>query len=85
MNIPVEERRVTVAEAKDALKNGKISEAFGAGTAAVVAPIKTINISGKDFNLPDWDENCFMLKAKKQLSDIRHGRQPDIHGWNYII
>lgn len=85
LNLPAEERRVTIAEVKEALKKGTLSEAFGTGTAAVVAPIKTISISGKDYNLPDCDESCFMLRAKKQLSDIRHGRQPDIHGWNYII
>lgn len=85
MNVPVEERKVTVAEVKEALKKGTLAEAFGSGTAAVVAPIKIINIGGKDYTIPDWVENCFMLKAKKQLSDIRHGRLPDVHGWNYII
>ena len=47
------ERPIAVAELEQAFKSGTISEAFGAGTAAVVAPIKTININGIDFMLPD--------------------------------
>jgi len=85
MNVPYEERRVSIAEVKDAIKKGILKEAFGAGTAAVVAPIKTISIYGKDYDLPAWNENSFMIKVKNQLSDIRTGRQPDLHGWNYII
>ena len=85
MKVPIEERRVTISEVKEAMKKGTLKEAFGAGTAAVVAPIKTINIDGKDYDLPEWGENSFMTKVKNQFSDIRSGHQPDIHGWNYII
>ena len=59
--------------------------ALVAGTAAVVIPIKTIGIYGKDYDLPALDENSFMMKVKQQLSGIRSGILPDMHGWNYII
>ncbi len=41
-----EERPVSLDELEKAFHNNTISEAFGAGTAAVVAPVKTINIRG---------------------------------------
>ncbi|HXH19471.1 MAG TPA: branched-chain amino acid aminotransferase [Chitinophagales bacterium] len=85
MNVPYEERKVSIAEVRDGIKKGLLKEAFGAGTAATVVPIKTIGIYGKDYDLPSLDENSFMLRVKQQLSDIRTGRAPDLHGWNYII
>lgn len=85
MSVPVEERKVSVSEVKEALKKGLLEEAFGAGTAAVVAPIKSISIYGKDYDLPAWDEHSFMMRVKNLLAEIRTGRQPDLHGWNYIV
>lgn len=80
-----EERPVAVAELEQAFKLGTITEAFGAGTAAVVAPIKTIHISGNDFMLPKYDENKLLYKLKNRLEQIRLGTALDVHDWNFII
>lgn len=80
-----EERPVAVAELEQAFKAGKIAEAFGAGTAAVVAPIKTINISGTDFMLPKYDERKLLYRLKNKLEQIRSGIDVDVHGWNCVI
>ena len=81
----VEERAVAITELEQAFKSGTITEAFGAGTAAVVAPIKTIHINGIDFMLPKYDENKLMFKLKDKLEQIRLGIDEDNHHWNYII
>ena len=81
----VEERAVAITELEQAFKSGSITEAFGAGTAAVVAPIKTIHINGIDFMLPKYDENKLMFKLKNKLEQIRLGIDEDNHHWNYII
>jgi branched-chain amino acid aminotransferase len=80
-----EVRPVAVAELEKAFKAGTITEAFGAGTAAVVAPIKTINIGGIDLMLPKYDENKLLFKLKDKLEKIRLGMDTDVHGWNCII
>jgi branched-chain amino acid aminotransferase len=85
MGMPIEERRVSVAEIEEGFKSGKLTEAFGAGTAAVVAPIAVINIHGNDYTIKPADENSFQIKVKKKLHDIRMGAAPDVHGWNYIF
>ena len=69
----------------DAFKDGTIKEAFGAGTAAVAAPIQTINIKGKDYELPKVDPNSFSQKAKRLLTDIRIGVAPDKYNWNTVL
>jgi branched-chain amino acid aminotransferase len=85
--ITVEERSVSVKEIKQGLENGEVREAFGAGTAAVVSPIKTIGIDGRDHQLPVCGEGSgsVALRLKAVLDDIRYGQLPDIHGWNYFV
>lgn len=85
LGMPVEERRVSVQEVVDGITNGKITEAFGAGTAAVVSPIATINVQGKDHHLPEVKATSFQLRVKDKLNKIRMGEEPDPFGWNYII
>jgi len=85
LNMPVEERKVSVDEIEQAFQNGTLTEAFGAGTAAVVSPIAAINIRGKDYALPQPGVTSFQLRAKDLLNNIRLGNAPDTYGWNYII
>jgi branched-chain amino acid aminotransferase len=85
MGIPVEERRVSIDEIEQGLKNGDVTEAFGAGTAAVVAPIAVINIKGTDLEIPAAGTDSFQLKVKEKLNNIRMGLAPDTHNWNYVI
>ncbi|MEO6252521.1 MAG: branched-chain amino acid aminotransferase, partial [Ferruginibacter sp.] len=85
LGLKTEVRPVAVAELETAFKSGTITEAFGAGTAAVVAPIKTINIHGIDFMLPKYDENKLLYKLKNKLEQIRLGIDADKNNWNYMI
>jgi branched-chain amino acid aminotransferase len=80
-----EERPVRVDELVQAFRNNTITEAFGAGTAAVVAPIQTIQIDGIDFHLPAYSHENIMFKLKSSLEDIRLGRSADVHGWNFVF
>lgn len=85
MGYVTEERPVTVAELENGLQSGSITEAFGAGTAAVVAPIQTICINGKDYQLPEYNSDKLLFRLKEQLEQVRTGELPDVHGWNYVI
>ena len=85
MGYTIQERQVSITELEDAFNNNTITEAFGAGTAAVVAPIKTICINGIDFQLTQHNDNCVYKKLKKQLELIRSGEAADIHEWNFIV
>jgi branched-chain amino acid aminotransferase len=85
MSIPVEERPVTIDELHQAFRNNSITEAFGAGTAAVVAPIQTIHLYGIDHILPDYSEKNIMYQLEHKLEAIRTGLIPDVYGWNSII
>lgn len=83
--IEVDERRISVDELIDAFESGSITEAFGVGTAAVVAPIAVIGIHGKDYALPPVHSGSVQERIRKKLHAIRYGHEPDIRGWNYVI
>jgi len=48
----VSERVFTMAELVDALDSGRVVEAFGCGTAAVVSPVKAVYYEGKEYDVP---------------------------------
>jgi branched-chain amino acid aminotransferase len=85
MKIPTEERPVSLSELEEAFDKGTIQEAFGAGTAAVVSPIETINLRCRDRQLPQYGAGAIMFRLKHRLEAIRAGKEEDIHGWNHII
>ncbi len=80
----VEERTITLDELKAAFTAGKRVEAFGAGTAAVVAPIESIAI-GTDTYKCYTESDAVMYKLKHMLTDVRRGNVADSFNWNYIL
>jgi branched-chain amino acid aminotransferase len=81
--LTVEERRISVDELREGLERRTIGEVFGAGTAAVVAPIETIGIDGVNYSLSN--SGGVALYLKQELDAIRYGRKPDKYGWNNYI
>ena len=77
----VEEREISIDEVIEAHKNGKLQDAFGAGTAAVITFISHIGYKGRDYELPPVETRKFSPAIKKELEDIQRGVLPDPHGW----
>ncbi|PTX59537.1 branched-chain amino acid aminotransferase [Kordia periserrulae] len=82
--ITVEVRRVSVAEIKEAAKNGSLKEIFGAGTAAVINPIAGFEHAGDAFELPKL-ENSYASFFKEKLMNIQYNLSEDPHGWRYGV
>lgn len=82
--IRVEERQISYNELVKAFEEGKRVEAFGAGTAAVVAPIKSITIGHKEYTCY-VEPDALMYQLQKSLLEIRKGVAADNHNWNYVI
>lgn len=82
--ITVEVRRVSVAEIKEAAKNGSLKEIFGAGTAAVINPISGFEHADEIFELPKL-ENSYASFFKEKLMNIQYNLSEDPHGWRYGV
>ncbi len=78
--VKVEERRVKVDEVITAAKEGRLQEAFGMGTAAVISPINMIGFRGTDFNIAT-PEDGYAMRIKKELTELRSGKAADPYGW----
>lgn len=85
LGIEVSERPISSKELEKGFRDKTLTEAFGAGTAAVVAPIGTIGIGGMDYHLPPYTGESCLNKLKQRLEAIRSGSAPDSYGWNFIV
>lgn len=79
--MPVEERRISVTELVCALREGRVIEAFGAGTAATIAPIAVIGYDGVDYTLPPVEQREFSKNVYRELEAMKRGLKPDPFGW----
>ncbi len=82
--IKVDVRPVKVSEIVEAAKNGSLKEVFGAGTAAVVSPVKAFGYQGKHYEL-EKQENSYAAHFKKALMDLQYNKVEDPFGWRYKV
>jgi branched-chain amino acid aminotransferase len=83
--IPVETRKVSVAEIIEGAKNGKLTDAFGAGTAATIASVGSISVDGEEYFLSDPKTREFSQRVLTTLDAVKYGNAPDTHNWNYLV
>jgi len=84
MGYKVEERPVSIHEIIDAYKSGAQLEAFGAGTAATISPIKELKY--KDFVMHFDVEKWKAAPAiKKTITEIREGLREDKYNWMWKV
>lgn len=81
MEIKVEERKISIQELIDAVKNGTLQEAFGTGTAATIAPIKTMGFNGIDYEFPSAENRPISTRIATELHRIRKNRVADKYAW----
>jgi branched-chain amino acid aminotransferase len=79
--LPVEERRISVTELVAAIREGRLSDAFGAGTAATIAPIARIGYRDELFELPALETRSVSRRIKAYLDGIKAGDMKDELGW----
>lgn len=81
----VEERLLSVEELTSAAESGKLEEAFGTGTAAVVSPIGHLFFGGKDYTISDNKIGDLTQKLYDELTGIQWGKVKDQRDWVYKV
>jgi branched-chain amino acid aminotransferase len=79
--VKVEERLISIEEIVAAYEEGKLTEAFGMGTAATKAHIHSINYRGKDMVFPPIEERKYGPQIYEKLEAIKYGKIADPYGW----
>lgn len=80
MKVPIEERRLALAEVAEAARGGTLEEAFGAGTAALTAPIGELAWGKETLAVPS-PADSLAGKLRDALSAIQRGEADDRFGW----
>ena len=61
--------------------DGRITEVFGCGTAAVITPIGRVQHHGGEVVIGDGQPGPVGLRLRTMLTDIQRGTAPDTHSW----
>ncbi len=83
--MPCEERLIDIQEIVDGVKSGELLEAFGTGTAAVIAPVGKLNFNGEDLLVNAGAAGDLSQSLYDELLGIQQGEVEDTHGWTVPV
>ncbi|MBQ3573206.1 MAG: aminotransferase class IV, partial [Clostridia bacterium] len=81
----VSERLISIDELDAALKEGKLEEAWGCGTAAVVSPIGELCYKGTKYTINNGEIGEVTQHLYDTLTGIQWGKIEDKFDWKYPI
>lgn len=81
----VTERFITIDEVVQAHKSGKLQEAFGTGTAAVISPVGFLKYEDYEMTINDMKIGPVAQKFYDTITGIQTGVITDSHNWNLHI
>ena len=81
----VSERRLSIEEVAKAADAGKLKEAFGSGTAAVISPIGELKWDEKVMTINNGEIGTISQHLYDTLTGIQWGKLPDPYGWTVEV
>jgi branched-chain amino acid aminotransferase len=73
----VAERRVPLAELTAGMAAGSVVEMFGTGTGAIIVPVRSVSVDGREFVAKEREERGdASATLRRALLDIYHQREP---------
>ncbi len=85
LGYPIRERRITIEEVVSGLADGSISEVFGMGTGAVIAPVGRLHYQDRDIVIRDGQPGPVASRLYDELTGLQYGRKPDPFGWTRTL
>jgi len=85
----VTERPYSIHEVISAVKEGRLIEGFGAGTAAIVSPVNGFFFDGKDYEVPldstkpEAKSGPLAARLMDSILAIQYGKVP--HEWSVVV
>ena len=76
-----EERRISVSEWKNAIAEGRMTEVFACGTAAVITPVGHVKSRRGHWDIHHGETGPVAARLREALLNLQHGVTPDTHGW----
>lgn len=79
--LKVEERLLAVDEVIEAAKEGRLDEAFGTGTAAVISPIGELRVGEQNYVINDNKTGEISHRLYEAMTGMQYGKTEDTMGW----
>ena len=83
--IKMTERFLSIDEVIQAAKNGRLKEAFGTGTAAVISPVGEIAYRGEDIVVAGGKMGDVSRRLYDEIVAIQYAEKEDPYGWREVI
>ena len=75
------EERLEITQVLEDIKHGKVTEVFGMGTAAVIAPVGRLVSGDLEVLVNENAAGPVASKLYQSLTDIQYGRTEDFYNW----
>jgi branched-chain amino acid aminotransferase len=85
LGFTVGEERIAIDEVLRDLRTGAITEAFGMGTGAVVAPVGRLRYRDQDVPINHAQAGPVARRLYDELTGLQCGRRPDPYGWTRLV
>ena len=83
--LKISERQLSIDELLEAARAGKLAEAFGSGTAAVISPIGELKCGDEVITVNNSEIGALSQRLYDELTGIQWGMRPDTFGWTKIL
>ncbi len=85
LGLEAEERPVPIDELMTGIRNGRVQEIFGTGTAAVISPVSALCYRGEEATVGEGRVGRVTQLLYDTLTGIQYGRLPDRLGWMHKL
>ena len=85
LNIPLKEEALSIDTIVDEIQSGNLTEIFGMGTAASIAPVGQIKYKNHTHTINNNEIGPITKKIYNELIGIQYGLIEDRHNWMYKI
>jgi branched-chain amino acid aminotransferase len=85
LGLEASEARIDFLEVLHDIERGHVTEVFGMGTGAVIAPVGRLCWQDRDIVLNGGEPGSVARRLYDELTGIQFGRLPDRHGWTRRI
>lgn len=85
LNFEMSEEQLDIVEVLKDIDSGKITEVFGCGTAAVIAPVGKLGFRGKDYVINGNQVGPVSRKLYDELTGIQRGEVDDRYAWTETL
>ncbi len=85
MDVPVEEKQISVDEIVEAARTGQMEECWGTGTAAVISPVGELRYENDLMTIGDGKTGELTQKLYDTLTGIQTGEIGGPEGWSVEI